>query len=1308
MNPHLHTDIAIIGMAALFAGAKDLESYWQNIIDKVDAVHIASDDWAGPYYDPASTENTRIRSKKGGFLEDLAEFNPVEFGIMPSSVDGGEPEQYIALKLARDALWDAGYKDRPFNREKTGVILGRGIYANRGNLNMIQHGVIVDQVIGLLKQLMPSLDAETLEWVRQDLRANLPPFNPEMAPGFVPNITTGRIANRLNLMGPNYLVDGGCASSLISVELAIRELWIDRCDMVIAGGVQTSQPPLSAMMFNQLGGLSTTQIRPFDAKADGTTVGEGAGILVLKRLADAERDGDRIYAVIKGVGGSSDGKALGLLAPRLEGEVLALKRAYTEAGIDPATVGLVEAHGTGMSRGDRTEIESLSSFFGPRQGLLPHCGLGAVKSMIGHCLTAAGAAGIIKTSLALYHKVLPPTLCDQLNPELEIEKSTFFINNEARPWIHSSREHPRRAAVNAFGFGGVNAHAILEEYPQPYRIMADDSKGLPPEPKQFHAQWPTELIVISAPDRAGLFEQIAAIRHRIQIQSDLKLSDLAYSLATSEASTCRLAIVAPSLAELDRKLEVATEKLADPAKKTLKVRSGIYYGEAQLEGKTAFLFPGEGSQYPNMLADLCLYFPKVREWFDLLDEAFAHERQYAPSQLIFPAPTGLTEAGHAFVENAIYAQDVGVEVVGVACRAILEILTDCGITCDGIVGHSSGETTALAVAGVVPINQKQPYIEAMRLLYQTYEKLESAGKLPSGALLTVGNANEWVEEYVKSVSGDLFIAMDNCPNQVVLYGSPEQIEQARDYFKTKGGICSLLPFGRANHTPLNFELTTALKDFYRALNVGPAHTPLYSCTLGDVFPSDQDAIVDVAAEQWVKPVRFREMITKLYDSGYRIFIEVGPRSNLTAFVEDSLRGKDLLALASNIDKRSGLEQLQHLLGRLFVHQKSLKLEGLYTTRCLNRIQLDQAPVQLDKPKTMLKLDSLLPTLKVRPEVAQSVQAKIYGPSPTPVGSEASYTPSQTYTPSQNGSSTNDLQAEKGPIEVAVGDQSSLAAVMTHFDLMQVFLTSQERVSSLAFGSSLVTPQSNLGLEVQSQAYLSSPWLQPETGLILRRLESIPSDQLDTLASLTLTDAEYSYWQSLNATANPEMAHSWLLSCITAKDCIRQWMAATFNLDLPPQAIEIRILPSGKSYGVSTALAELPEISMSSKHGTALVALGYPDYRIGIERELLTSAIDFHHLQLALLPSEQEIISYWSQSGVPTETLILTFWTAKVAAAKVESDELIDPKQWVVTTFDVMASSLTISHHEQMYLVRFLFTEQEVIAWCLTPATNNQI
>ncbi len=465
-------DIAIIGMAALFPGAGNLPTYWQNICDSVDAVSDPPPAWGAQHYlDPQSPDNDRVYCVRGGWLGDLARFDPLAHGVMPASVDGGEPDQYLALDVATQAMADAGYAVggpkpiKPLDRTRVGIVIGRGTYINRGFGNVLQHGVVIDQTLALLRELHPEHNDEEIAQLKRQLKDSLAPFNAEMAPGLVPNMMSGRIANRLDLMGPNFTVDAACASSLVALDIAAEELRRGRCDLVLCGGVHASTPAPILQIFCQLEALSRSgRIRPFGAGADGTLLGEGVGFVLLKRRVCAERDGDQIYAVVKTVGTASDGKALGLLAPRVEGQELALRRAYETCGVDPRTVGLIEAHGTGTAAGDAAEVETLARVFGPPQPSGPDAALGSVKSMISHLLPAAGIAGLIKTALALHHRVLPPTLhCDDVDPALGLGRTRFYLNTATRPWIRRPGS-PRRAGVNAFGFGGINAHVVLEEH----------------------------------------------------------------------------------------------------------------------------------------------------------------------------------------------------------------------------------------------------------------------------------------------------------------------------------------------------------------------------------------------------------------------------------------------------------------------------------------------------------------------------------------------------------------------------------------------------------------------------------------------------------------------------------------------------------------------------------------------------------------------------------------------------------------------------------------------------------------------------
>lgn len=462
----IEDSVSIVGMGCVFPGSPDPASFWENVCAKRSFIADHPDPQAARYLDPASHDFERVYSLRGGYLGSLATFDPTNQGVMPADVQNGDADQFLTLRAATAAIEDAGVDLDKVRRDRVEVILGHSTYFTPANINWFQLGVSLEQTVDVVGSLNPGLSAEEAARLRSALKGSLPPMTPQTPPTLIPNIAASRLANRMDLMGINYVIDAACATSHVSVGNAVKDLLTDACDYVLVGATQASCLVLELMLFCAIQGMSRqSELRPFDKRADGTMLGEGVGMLLLRRTKDAERDGNRIYAVIRGVGTASDGRAKGLLAPRLEGQELAIRRAYQADGVDPRTVELVEAHGTGIPLGDVTEISALARVFGPRDGPRATCGVGTIKSMIGHCRSAAGIAGIIKASLALHHKVLPPTLhCDEPNPDLRLEKTRFYINTETRPWIRPRGGTPRRAAVSAMGFGGVDAHCVLEEH----------------------------------------------------------------------------------------------------------------------------------------------------------------------------------------------------------------------------------------------------------------------------------------------------------------------------------------------------------------------------------------------------------------------------------------------------------------------------------------------------------------------------------------------------------------------------------------------------------------------------------------------------------------------------------------------------------------------------------------------------------------------------------------------------------------------------------------------------------------------------
>ncbi|HTE59388.1 MAG TPA: beta-ketoacyl synthase N-terminal-like domain-containing protein [Solirubrobacteraceae bacterium] len=971
--------IAIVGMSCRFPGAPDVDAYWRNILAKVDAVSDPPPEaWdTDVYYDPSFEDTDKTYCKRGGYLGSLVSFDPLAHGIPPLSV-GGEPDQWLALDVAKEALVDAGLDELPEQvRARTGIVLGKGTYLNGGNAVAVQRGLIVDQTLELLRQLHPEHDEEDLGRLREEMKRALPALGPERVAGLIPNIIVGRIANRLDLMGPTYTVDAACASSLIAIDLAMRDLRDGGCDLALAGGSQVWVPVPTLNLFCQLGALSRKeQIRPFDAQADGTLLGEGIGMVVLKRLSDAQRDGDRVYAAIRGVGVSSDGRGASVMAPRPEGEVLALRRAYEQTGLSPATIGLLEAHGTGTAVGDVVEMQALTEVFGERDGPLARCAVGTVKSMISHTIPASGVAGVIKLALALHHRVLPPTLhCDAPNPKLELERTPFYINTETRPWIHGGPE-PRRAGINAFGFGGINAHAILEEVP-----AGSDTAHLPP--------WDCEVAILESDSAAGLAEQAARLAAALDpAPAAFTLTDLAATLSRQVGRVTdpvRLALVADSFADLRTKLIGAAERLAQPDCRRIKGASGTYYAAEPLArtGKLVLVFPGEGAQYPNMLSDLCLHFPEVRDAFDQVDRIYAgHPRGHLSSDWVFPRPA-FSDAERREAEARLMQMDIAVESVLSANEAVHRLLSRLGVRPDACVGHSTGEFSAAHAAGVLQIDGEERRARFSEGLYACYADADARDDLPRAVLLAVAAPREQAEAIAREAGGDVCVAMDNCPHQAVLVGEPAAAERARAILVREGLIHEQLPYDRAVHTPRFAPFADRLRDVFAATDVAAPHTPLYSCTTTGRCPVDPAAIRELLVEHWVSPVEFRRTIEALYDEGARVFVECGPRGNLTAFIEDILRGRELCAVAADVQRRSGTRQLNHLVAMLTVHGVELELAELYAGRGARDVAWEDASTHAAPAHAApIALASRWPMLRL-PDAAVETLRATRAPAPAP-------------------------------------------------------------------------------------------------------------------------------------------------------------------------------------------------------------------------------------------------------------------------------------------------------------------------------------
>ncbi|MGP0066164.1 MAG: type I polyketide synthase, partial [Isosphaeraceae bacterium] len=923
------SDIAVIGMASVFPGAADAAEFWSNTLRGVDAItEIPADRWDWRlYYDPDPKAPDKIISKWGGFLPDVT-FDPVKYGMPPSSLPSIEPAQLLALEVVQKAIADAGYADRAFPREQTAVVLGMG-----GGAAQLAMGYAFRSYLPMLDTVIPGGGKRAIA----SCQGLLPEWTEDSFPGFLLNVTAGRIANRLNLGGANYTVDAACGSSLAAAALAVRELETGAADMVILGGVDTVQNPFTYLAFSKTQAFSPRgRCRPFDAGANGIVISEGVAALVLKRLADAERDGDRIYAVIKGVGASSDGRARGLTAPVVDGQIRAINRAYTKAGISPATVGYVEAHGTGTALGDFVEIEALGEVFQAAGADRRDCVVGSVKSLIGHTKCAAGLAGLINASLALHHKVLPPTIgIETPNPNLDLKDGPFRLCTETQPWLHPHEDRPRRAGVSAFGFGGTNFHAVLEAY--------DRNAG--PDPASALPEWPMELMVWKAEQAAGLIEPLDRLIQALESGSRPALRDLSDALirARADGSTrgvpgpkATLAIVTDSHDDLIDKLVQARGVIAEGRPAFEDPRGIFFAARPEWSGsRVAFLFPGQGAQSPGMLRELAVVFPEVRGAFEQCERVVLAQGGPSLGPLIFPPPA-FDDAAKEDARRALMQTDVAQPAIGAACVGMLRLLRSLGLEPDMVAGHSYGELVALHAAGVLSTE------ELSELSLERGRLMQEAGRGASGAMAALMAGPDAVKELIGDMP-DVEAANWNGPRQTVIAGPSEAVRRAIQIASARGMTARLLPVSCAFHTRMIAGAREPLSRFARDRVRRAPDRPVYSNLDAAPHPGDPSAIATRMGDHLASPVRFGEMIAAMYRDGARVFVEVGPGSILSPMVDSVLHDRPHLAISCDATSSPGLSTLLLRVARLLVAGLPVRLDRLTEGRSRRRLDLDHLP-----------------------------------------------------------------------------------------------------------------------------------------------------------------------------------------------------------------------------------------------------------------------------------------------------------------------------------------------------------------------------
>jgi acyl transferase domain-containing protein/NAD(P)H-dependent flavin oxidoreductase YrpB (nitropropane dioxygenase family) len=904
-------DVAVVGMACLMPKAASVGEFWANILSKVDAItEIPEDrfDWRR-YYDPTPGVRDKICSKWGGFLDPIA-FDPMRYGMPPATLSSIEPMQLMVLEVVRAALQDAGYSRREFDRERTGVVFGVG--GGTGDLGQ-QYCMRAG-----LAALLPDVPAKIWD--------ALPVWTEDSFAGIILNVTAGRVANRFDFGGVNYTVDAACASSLAALHAGVQELQAGTTDTMVVGGADTVQNPFGYLCFSSAGALSPGgRCRPFDEHADGIVIGEGIAVVVLKRLADAERDGDRIYAVIKGVAGSSDGRDRSMTAPRPEGQMRALQRAYAAAGVSPASVGLIEAHGTGTAAGDRAEIESLTRVFGPATSRPQSCAVGSVKSMIGHTKCAAGLAGLIKVAKALYHRTLPPTMgVETPNGQIRFSEGPFYLNAELRPWLASPDGQPRRAGVSAFGFGGTNFHAVLEEY-------TDAVPASVPVPVVL--DWPAELFLCSGETRDAVCAAANTLLARLDTQPSAPLRTLAAGWwdeaagrqGMPEGERLTLALVAGTREELRDKLTSAHAQLQNGAAAIHDPR-GVYFSSRPQarSGQIGFLFPGQGSQRPDMLRDLAVHFEEVRSCFETASRCLADRFPKPLGAYVFPPPRFSPEEEQA-CEAALTQTQVAQPALGAAGIAMATLLRRLGVTPAAAAGHSYGEYVALCAAGALSPEQLYRLSEARGRVI-----VESADT-DLGTMAAVHGGRAEVAAALDGVPG-VWIANLNTPRQTIISGTRAGVEAGCARLNAAGLTTRAIAVACAFHSPLMEKAAAQFAQQLQQVPFAAPSFPVFSNTSATAHGNDPQEISGLLAQHMLNPVRFAEELEAMYASGCRVFVEVGPRNVLSGMAQQVFQGREVVTIATDAPGRDGVVQLLHALGQMATQGVALSLDRLFAGR----------------------------------------------------------------------------------------------------------------------------------------------------------------------------------------------------------------------------------------------------------------------------------------------------------------------------------------------------------------------------------------
>jgi phthiocerol/phenolphthiocerol synthesis type-I polyketide synthase E len=846
-------DIAIVGMACRLPGARSIEEFWRVLRDGTECIRSYSDEELLALGVPPATLTSDGFVKAGAILDDIDRFDAAFFGYSPREAELMDPQHRVFLECAWEALERAAYV--PDANRAVGVFAGAGLSTY------------------LLFNLLS----------RPDLAHAVDSF--QIMVGNDKDFLATRLSYLLDLRGPSLTVQTGCSTSLVAVHLACQSLLGYQCDVALAGGAAV-QVPQRTGYHHQPGGIASPDghCRPFDADAAGTIFGSGAGVVVLKRLADALADGDHIHAVIKGSAINNDGSAkLGYTAPSVEGQVEVITRAQAIAGVSPESIGFIEAHGTATALGDSVEVEALTRVFRAATAETGGCALGSVKSNIGHLDAAAGVIGLIKATLAVERGELPPTLHIRTpNPRIAWQDSPFFVNAKRLPWRRAADR--RRAGVSSFGIGGTNAHAVLEEAPP----------RLPSGPGRPH-----HVLVVSAKTRTALDQATSDLARHLTEHPEQSIADVAYTLQVGRrALPYRRAVVCSDAADaIEALTELPPQRSATPA------------GQAERR-RVVFMFPGGGAQHTRMGRELYEHEPVFREELDACAEILARRLGVKLGSVIYPGTEvggSLDRAGAG--HERLTRTSVALPALFAVEYALARLWMSWGIEPEAMIGHSMGEYVAACIAGVFSLE------DALALVAERGRLFELA---PKGAMLNV----ELPEPELRALCGDrLSIAAVNGPAQCVVAGDQVTIEGFAAELAARGVEARRVHIDVAAHSHMIAPIMPDFAAFLGTLRLRAPERPFLSCVTGAWITEREATSVDYWVRHLRQTVQFSAAVQVLLDGPGRVFLEVGPGRTLSSLVRQQIPSdSDALTLTSMrapLEERLDTEVLMTTLGRLW-------------------------------------------------------------------------------------------------------------------------------------------------------------------------------------------------------------------------------------------------------------------------------------------------------------------------------------------------------------------------------------------------------